>query len=175
MTLPNLTFPNLALRWWCLLSFVVCAGLIGTALYFQYVMYLDPCPLCIFQRIVVMVLGVICLFAFLHNPGGAGRRIYGALLVGVSLAGMGLAGWHVRLQNLPPDRVPECGPGPDYLFDTLPWIDAVRKVLDGSGECAQVNWVFLGLTIPAWTLVFFVVTLLFGVYVFRSRPRLPIF
>lgn len=158
-----------------LLGFLVCAALMGAALYFQYVMYLDPCPLCILQRIAVLGIAAVCLAGFLHNPGLAGRRIYGALIGLAALSGAAVAGRQLWLQHLPPDKVPECGPGLDYLLDTLPLLDAMRKVLSGSGECAEIQWVFLGLSMPGWTLIFFVAFFVFAMVLLRTRPLPPEF
>ena len=163
----------MSIRWWLLGGFLVCAALMAAALYFQYAMYMDPCPLCIFQRVAVIAVGIVCLLGFVHDPAGAGRTVYGVLVVMFSLVGAALAGRQVWLQHLPPDKVPECGPGLDYMMEVLPLLDVVRKVLSGSGECAEVNWVFLGLTIPGWTSLFFAAFAVFGVVVARSRPVPP--
>lgn len=152
-----------------LLAFLLCAAAMSGALIFQYRMYLDPCPLCIFQRIVVITLGVIFFVAMLHNPETLGRKLYGMITGLVSLTGVGLAARHVWLQSLPPDKVPECGPGLDYYLDTLPLLDVFRKVLSGSGECAEQLWNFMGLSIPGWTLVMFAGFLIFGLYLLFTR------
>ena len=134
---------------------VLCGALIGAALYMQHVVGLEPCNLCIFQRVLIMVLGAVLLVAFFHNPSGGGRRVYGGLAAVAGLVGAGVAGRHVWLQNLPEDEVPECGPGLDYLMDAFPLMEAMEMVFRGSGECAEVQWTFLGLSIPGWTLVVF--------------------
>lgn len=149
-----------------LLGFLACAAMMGTALiYFQHVLQLEPCPLCIFQRVVVIALGMVFLVATLHNPSGPGVRVYGALVTLVATTGAGIAGRHVWLQNLPPDQVPDCGPGLDYILEVFPVGEALRMVLHGSGECAQVLWRFLGLTIPGWTLVAFSGFILYGLLI----------
>lgn len=137
-------------------GFLVCAGLLGFALYLQHVLGEDPCPLCIFQRIAVIVLGVIFLVAALHNPHRVGTRVYAVLGTIAAAVGAGIAGRHVWLQHLPKDQVPECGPGLSYILDAFPLSKAIETVLKGSGECAEVGWRFLGLSIPEWTLGFFV-------------------
>ena len=140
-----------------LLGFIACAGLIGYALYSQFHDGLLPCPLCIFQRVAFALLGLVFLIGGLHAPRAiSGRRVYGAFAVLASLAGIAIAGNHVRLQHLPPDQVPACGPGLDYMLDAMPISGVVRKVMTGSGECANVDWSFLGLSMPAWSLVWFV-------------------
>ena len=126
------------------------------ALYAQYVLNLEACPLCIFQRVALIALGFVFLVATLHAPRGAGARAYSVLGVLVAATGAGISSWHVHIQHLPPDKVPSCGPGLGYMFDAFPWLDAVKMVFTGSGECAKVNWTFVGLSMPTWVLIWFV-------------------
>ncbi len=156
-------------RWLFAAGVVFCAALLATALYFQHVMGLEPCPLCIFQRIFVIALGGIMLAAAIHNPAGSGRRVYGGLILIVSVLGVAVAGRHVWLQNLPEDQVPACGPGLEYLLDTFPLTDALKLVFQGSGECAEVQWTFLGLSIPGWTLLVFLGVSVFGLLLLFSK------
>jgi protein dithiol:quinone oxidoreductase len=135
------------------LGALACAGLMGYALYAQHMLGLEPCPLCIFQRVAVITLGSFFLLAALHPAGKAGRRVYSVLLGLVALAGIGVAGRHVWLTTLPPERVPACGPGLDFMLESFPLKDALAMVLSGSGECASVEWRFLGLSMPGWVLV----------------------
>ena len=134
-------------------GFLACAGLMAYALYAEHMLFLDPCPLCSFQRLAVIVLGLVFLVAALHNPGRLGGRIYGFLLALVAASGAAIAAWHVRLQNLPADEVPSCGPGLGYILENNSFGEALAKVFGGSGECATVDWQFLGLSMPAWVLV----------------------
>lgn len=126
------------------------------ALWLQHYQHLEPCPLCIFQRVAMMATGLVALVAFLHGPKGAVRRVYGGLTFLATLGGMVVAGRHVWLQHLPPEDVPACGPGLDYWMETFPLREVVAKVFRGSGECAVVDWTFLGLSLPTWTLLAFV-------------------
>jgi len=141
----------------------ICLALIGAALYFQYVMGLDPCPLCILQRICVIALGVVWLGAGLHNPGSIGVRVYGAMTVAIAAIGTGVAGRQVWLQHLPADQVPACGPGLEYTLETFPMREALGIILRGSGDCAEVNWTFLGLSMAGWMLVIFAIFIVSGV------------
>lgn len=135
---------------------LACALLMAYALYSQYVLDLEPCPLCVFQRIAMIGTGLFFLLAWLHGPGNAGARVYGTLAGLAALAGAGVAARHVWLQNLPAEEVPACGPGLDYMLDVFPLAEALRMVFTGSGECADIDWQFLGLSMPAWVLVWFV-------------------
>ncbi len=136
-----------------LVGFAVCAGLMGFALYAQHVLLLQPCPLCVLQRVAVISLGIVFLVAALHNTAGLGRIIY-AVLLGLAVAGGAIvAGRHAWLQQLPPDQVPACGPGLDYMLETFPLGETMKMVFSGSGECAEVVWQFLGLSMPAWVLL----------------------
>ena len=72
-----------------------------------------------------------------------------------AVIGASIAGRHVYIQNLPPELVPTCGPGLDYLLDAFPLLDALELIMTGSGECAEVTWAFLGVSMPGWVLVWF--------------------
>lgn len=146
MTLPNRRVLYFA-------GFLCCVGLMSFALFAQHVLLLDPCPLCVLQRVAVISIGIVFLISALHNPQGWGRRAYAAILAVVAIAGAGVAGWHLRLQNLPPSEVPACGPGLDYMLDNFTLGDALQMVFKGSGECADVVWSFLGLSMPAWVFI----------------------
>lgn len=139
-----------------LLGFVACAVVLAYAFYLQLHVGLEPCPLCIFQRVAFAALGVVFLIGALHSPVGRARGVYGVLALFAAGVGAAIAGRHVWLQNLPPDQVPTCGPGLDYMLDAMPIAGVIRKVLTGSGECAKVDWSFVGLSMPAWSLVCFV-------------------
>lgn len=146
MTLPNKRLVNFG-------GALACAGMICFALYAQHVLLLDPCPLCIFQRVAVIVLGVVFLLAAIHNPRAWGRKVYSIVSGLVAATGVAIAAWHVRLQNLPPDEVPSCGPGLGYLIENFPLQDMLSRVFKGSGECADVSWSFLGLSMPTWVVI----------------------
>jgi protein dithiol:quinone oxidoreductase len=134
-------------------GFVVCAALLAYALYAQYDLGLDPCPLCIFQRIGVMLVGLVFLIAALHHPRGAGRYVYGAAVGVLVLATIAVAGRQLYIQQLPPGSIPSCGAPLAMMLKFLPLTEVIRKVLTGSGECGEVNWRFLGLAMPAWVLI----------------------
>ncbi|TDR70628.1 disulfide bond formation protein B [Paludibacterium purpuratum] len=138
-----------------------CVGAMGFAFYAQYVMGLDPCPLCMLQRVGVVSVGVLALLAGLCNPRRWGFRLWSALVALAALAGAGVSARQLWLQSLPPDQVPQCGPGLDYLLQTLPFTHALEKILMGSGECAVVDWRFLGMAMPFWVLMFFALVIAF--------------
>jgi protein dithiol:quinone oxidoreductase len=136
-----------------LAGFLCCLGLLAYAIYVQGVLGVDPCPLCIFQRLGIVSIGVIFLAAALHAPRGWGARVYGALLTLAALVTMAVAARHVWIQHLPEDQVPSCGAGLGFMLQEFPLADVIRKVLTGSGECHQVNWTFLTLAMPTWVLI----------------------
>jgi disulfide bond formation protein DsbB len=148
-----------------LFGFVACLGMMMFALFAQYVLEMEPCPLCIFQRVAVIAIGALFLVAAIHGAGRIGRRIYAIFLVLFSLAGAGVSGRHIWLQNLPKDQVPSCGPDLDFMLDTFPILEVLSIVLSGSGECAEVSWRFLGLTIPGWTLIALLSLGVYGIWV----------
>lgn len=146
------------------IGFLACAALMAYALFAQYALDLEPCPLCVFQRVAVIGLGVVFVLAAMQGPRLTGRRVYAALILVAAGAGAGVAGRHLWLQNLPPERVPACGPGLDYMLETFPMREMLATVLSGSGECAKVDWQFLGLAMPAWVLISVLVLGGFGVW-----------
>ena len=146
MTIPDKRILNFA-------GFLMCAALMGYALYAQHYLMLEPCPLCILQRIAVVGMGLVFLLAALHNPGGVGRFVYALLLVLPMSLGAIVAGRHAWLQMLPEDQVPACGPGLDYMWENFPLADVINMVFRGSGECADVDWQLLGLSMPAWVFI----------------------
>ena len=150
-------------------GFIACVALLGYAYYTQYKLGLEPCPLCIFQRIGIAALGVLFLIAGLHNPRGWGSFAYTGLLGAASLATVGLAIRHLYVQSLPPGTIPACGAPLDVLLQFTPVTEVIRKVLTGSGECGQVNWKFLGLAMPAWVLIW---ALLLGALGVLTNTRL---
>jgi len=135
--------------------FAICASLLGFGLYLEHVVGLEPCPLCIFQRVAFIVIAVISLIGTIQNPKKLLERIYTGLILIASLCGAGIAGRQIWLQHLPEDKIPECGPGLEYMLDAFPFIDALRMVLSGSGECAEVQWTFLSFSIAEWSIVCF--------------------
>ncbi|MDO5506106.1 MAG: disulfide bond formation protein B [Pseudoxanthomonas suwonensis] len=148
------------LRWsfrrQCLLGFFACAGLIGYAIYLQFVEQLQPCPFCIFQRVAFAGLGLVFLLAAMHGPRKAApRKRWGIFGAAAALVGAGIAARHVWVQLYPPD-IPACGPGISFMVEQRGWVGTVNKVLTGSGDCSDIDWMFLGLSMPMWSLVWFV-------------------
>ena len=138
-----------------MLLFLACVAMMAAALYMEHQMNLDPCPLCIVQRIMVIGVGLTALVAVLHNPGVTGIRIYGGIVVLFSGLGAGTAMRQLWLQSLPESQVPACGPGLDYLLDVFPLTEVIAMVFAGDGTCAEVSWSLIGISIPGWALLGF--------------------
>jgi protein dithiol:quinone oxidoreductase len=136
-----------------LVGFLACVGLMAYALYAQYALGLEPCPLCIFQRIGVMLLGLMFIAAALHDPRGGGRYVYGSLIALAALLTVAVAARQLYIQSLPPGTLPSCGAPLAMLLRFMPVMEVVRRVLSGSGECGEINGTFLGLAMPAWVLI----------------------
>jgi disulfide bond formation protein DsbB len=139
-----------------LLGLLLCATMLGIAGYFQFIDNLEPCPLCILQRVFTLLVGSVLLIAVLHNPKNIGVPIYGCLAGLLALLGASISMRHLWLQSLPADQVPSCGPGLNFMLDNFPLGDTINMVLRGSGECAEVSWTFIGVSIPGWTLLAFI-------------------
>lgn len=149
------------------LIFLVSALGMGLALYLEHAQGLEPCPLCVFQRVGLILVGVFALIASLHNPvSKILKRLY-VFLMFLSISwSFGVASRHVWMQHLPPDQVPSCGPGLEFWMEAFPLLEVFKLVLSGSGECAKVSASFLGFSIPEWSLLFFAVILIAVVYQF---------
>lgn len=132
-----------------------CAGLIVVALYMQYAMDLNPCYLCILQRGFVIATGLVLLIAAIHHPGRGGQWVYSGLGMLTALGGSGFSLRQLWLQSLPKDQVPACGPPAEYLFDALPFKEALGLMFRGDGNCAEIQWSLFGISIPGYTLMAF--------------------
>jgi disulfide bond formation protein DsbB len=152
-------------------GFLTCAGLLGYALYVQYHMLMMPCPMCILQRVAFVVMGLFFLVGAVHGPGRIGRRAYAVLVSLAAAGGAAVAGRHFQIQHLPADEIPLCtGMGLDYMLDAFPLTEVLAKVFAGSGECAKIDWSFLGLSMPGWTFICFVLLAIGALWAgFRKR------
>lgn len=152
-----------------LLAFIVCVVLMTVALYLEYVVGLMPCPLCIIQRVLLILVGLVCLAALIHHPHSekpahrpTAARLYGAGVSFFALLGAAVAGRQVWLQHQPSDQLPSCLPSLDYMIDVLPLQDIMHMLFSGTADCAKVDWTFLGLSIAEGTLLAFIAFTLFG-------------
>ena len=132
---------------------LVCAGLVGYAIYAEKVLGFVPCPLCMFQRVCIAALGIVFLIAGLHPAKRIGAIVYGVLLFIVAGAAAWVAGRHVWIQAQPYGTVPACGAPLDTLLDMLPVLEVIRKVMTGGGECGVIDWALLGISMPGWVLI----------------------
>jgi disulfide bond formation protein DsbB len=157
-----------------LLGFAAAASLLAYAYYAELVLHLAPCPLCIFQRVGMLSIGLVFLIAAAHDPVGWGRRVYASLLALTALATIGVAVRHLYIQSLPEGSVPACGASLDFMLKVFSLNEVLVKVLTGSGECAKVTWRFLGIAMPGWVLIAAAVLGVFGVWVNlrRQAPEL---
>jgi disulfide bond formation protein DsbB len=153
------------------LAITALAAMLFARIYLEEILGLAPCPLCMTQRIFIVLWGGIALLAALHNPAGWGQKVYAALCALAAIGGGAIAVRHVWLQHLPPDQVPACGPSLEYMLETLPFSETLNLVLMGDGNCAETMWTFVGLTIPEQTLIMAsAVTLVCLWQLFRKTP-----
>lgn len=152
-----------------LLALIFCTTLIAIALYMEHVLGLVPCPLCIIQRVLVILVGVVALAVVVHNPMSGpvhnrrpAARVYALLLTLLAMLGGAVAGRQVWLQHQPADQLPSCLPSLDYMIDVLPLQDILGLLFSGTADCAKVDWTFMGLSIAEGTLLAFIGLSLFG-------------
>lgn len=143
----------------------------GFGFYLQYVRGLEPCVLCMIQRLFFVLTGLAALVAFLHGPRRMGVRIYAIFTALFSGLGAAVAGRQIWLQHLPPDKVPECGPDLFFMLEAYPLTEALMTALKGTGDCAKVVWTFLGLSIPEWAIVVFIGIVITSVFMILKPDR----
>lgn len=137
------------------LLFLITTLVLFASLYLQYVTGLEPCPLCIMQRISVFFLFLFCLMALCLSTLKRARLV-AALQIFFASAGLYFAGRQLWLQSLPPEKTPACMPGLDVLIQYFPWQEVMRALFLGAGDCAETAWLWLGLSMPAWASLYFV-------------------
>lgn len=164
---------NLTIRHLYFLMFVACVGLLGAAYYFEYVLFLDPCPLCIMQRVGIFLIALVSLSACIMPLSEIRQKIHSALLFIASGFGLSVAGRHVWIQSLPADQVPTCGPSLEYMMETLPVFEVISVMFKGNGNCADLQWSFLWLSMPQWVLLWFVGFIIVSVILFVKATGKP--
>jgi disulfide bond formation protein DsbB len=153
---------------------LIAGGLVLTAIYVEPFASLEPCPMCMMQRLIFVLIALVSLTAALHHPLGRSRHLYSGLTGILALSGSVVAGRQVWLQNLPEDRVPACGPGLEYMLDVFPLLEVVEMALVGTGDCAKVQWTQFGLSIPGWSLIIFSIFALCCMYLFRNKNTIKL-
>ena len=157
-----------------LIGFIFCAGLLLAAYFFQFAQGLEPCPLCISQRLGVFLVGLVMLMGAIHPTGARGTRRYAIAGILAALLGASISIRHLWIQHLPPDEVPACGPGLSYMLQYFAFTDTLKAMVTGTGDCAKIEWTLLGFSMPFWVLMCFL--LLAGwcsLLVFNPRPNRP--
>jgi len=162
---------SLSALWAWLLSLLAVACLLGYGYYLEHVEYLDPCPLCITQRLFYFLIGILSIIALLSFKWPRGQQIAAVLYCLSAIGGIVTAGRQVWLQHLPKDQVPECGLGLSYWLENEPFFNTLALLFKGDGNCAEVQWQFLGLSIGEWSLAWFVGFLLLGLWLFIRLGR----
>jgi disulfide bond formation protein DsbB len=141
--------------------------LLAGALIMEHIFMMDPCPLCLMQRVWFAIAGLLALAALIHSPRWG---IYPLLTILAALVGGGFSIRQLWLQSLPADQVPACGPGMDYMLENFPLGDVLAAMTQGTGDCAEVAWQF-GLTIPGWALLGFIAIVIVAGFQLKSAIR----
>ena len=161
---------NFSARQIYLIIFIIVGSLLGYAAYGMKILGLEPCTLCITQQFFYCLIGLSAFIAFIHDPSPTVGRIFSSLLSIFSIAGIWISGRQVWLQGLPEDEVPLCGPPLEYIIDVFPFADVISALFMGDGNCAEIPWAFLGLSMAGWSLIWFVVIFLLSITsFFKSR------
>lgn len=152
------------------LVFAISGALLAYAYYAQFAQGFEPCPLCILQRFAFLLITIGALGGMIHGARNAWRWLWGAIVFGGGLWGVATASRHLWLQSLPPDQVPDCGPGFAFMVEFFSLGEAIREAFTGSGECAEVDWTLLGVSMPGWTLFWYVALMIITALALRRNP-----
>jgi len=150
-----------------LLGFIACFGIVALALVIQTHYALEPCPLCISQRMVFMGLGVLFFISAFIPPAHLLKTIFAGLKVLVALGGAGVAIRHWYIQANKESMIADCGVGFDYMFENFPLEKALKLLFRGTGDCAAIDWTFLGLTLPQLALISFTAFAIYVIYLLK--------
>lgn len=153
-----------------LIGFALATLAIVASVFLQFHSHIEPCPLCIIQRLIIFLLAVLFLIASLHTPQPLGRRIFGSVLLFIAVLGGAVAGWQVWLQHLPAGEAPGCGASLEYMLRNVPFTEMIQMLLKGSAECARVSWSFFGLSMAELSLgVFFLLAVVAATHIIRKK------
>ena len=156
-----------------LIIFLIVGSLLGYAAYSMKVLGLEPCTLCITQQFFYCLIGLSSFVAFFHDPVTSTSRVYSFFIFLFSLAGIWISGRQIWLQGLPEDEVPLCGPPLEYIIDVFPFADVINALFMGDGNCAEISWQFLGLSMAAWSFIWFFIILSLSITIFiKSKSSL---
>lgn len=136
--------------------------ILGFSVHLQIKHGINPCPLCILQRITMGVLGVIFFMGMTLDLKKVGRVVVALLSLTLSAIGMALSGRQVWLQHLPASQNTDCGASLQYMLKVLPLDQVFLKIFSGSAECSQIDWQFFGLSMAGWALICFIAFALFS-------------
>ena len=151
-----------------ILGAVACFATVALALFIQTKYNLEPCPLCITQRMFFMGLGVLFLIGAFIKPASLLQKIFAALQVLTALGGAGWAMRHWYLQANKESMIADCGVGFDYMFENFPLKKMFTLIFKGTGDCAAIDWTFLGLTLPQLALISFTAFGIYAIYLLKK-------
>ena len=141
---PRICFASIAL---------FCAASLGFALYLQNFAYVIPCPLCIFQRIGLIVCGILAMLASIL-PFSRQPKIWPSLIACSALIGAAVSIRHIQIQQtLATDAPQSCGASLDFMLQTNTLPAVVANVLAGHGDCTIIDWQLGFLTLPKLALI----------------------
>ena len=144
-------------------------GMIAIALFMEHFLELKPCILCYMQRGAVIVTGILAAIGFLVNPSKLlNYKIFISIIFLSIIVGMLLASRQLYLQSLPAELVPSCAPDIDYLISTLPFLEVIILAFTGDGNCAEVLWTFLGISIPGWVFISLCILMIYCLVIFKN-------
>jgi protein dithiol:quinone oxidoreductase len=152
-----------------LMAFFVIGLLLTAAQYLQYYQGVTPCPLCLVQRLVFGILALAFLLGVVAAKNKFGQISIGLLSILAAILGILVSGRQVWLQHLPPESAGNCEAGLEYMLRALPLDQVLQKIFEGSTACSQVGWELFHLSLAEWSLVSFILFLVFSFWQLRKK------
>jgi protein dithiol:quinone oxidoreductase len=143
------------------------------AIYLQFFHGLEPCSLCVFQRLAYILYAFIIIIALIHHPRSWGMRVYAFFSILPSAVGLAIALRQAWIQSLPADQIPGCGPGLNFLLQEFSLSKVLSVVWAGSSDCAIVTWRFLNQSMAVWSAILFGILILLSLVVLFKDMHLP--
>ena len=151
-----------------LLGSFLAFALVGLAVAIQTQFNLEPCPLCVSQRIVFIVIGFLFLIFSFLKPNRLIKFIYISSLLITNIIGIIFAIRHIMIQNKWIIVPAECGIDLNYMFENFPLTEAFSLLFKGTGDCSEIDWLFLGFTLPQLALIAYIMFGIMTLYIYNK-------
>ncbi len=151
-----------------LLGALISFFLIMSAIFIQTQYNLEPCPLCITQRIIFIIIGCVFLSFAFFKVTKLIKVTHVILLISINCVGVIFSVRHILIQSGWIVVPAECGIDLDYMFDNFPLNEALNLLFRGAGDCSQIDWVMFGVTLPQLALIWYLIFIMLTIFIYKK-------